>query len=101
MTKTCRRRRPNCDPEITRIRMIRLAAAVMRVRASAVDMQLRATTTIMVDDELVMRPANTTYTRDLLEAFEEKLVNLPASFYLQIDMLFTGICYPVYEIECV
>lgn len=51
--------------------MIRLAAAVMRVRASAVDMQLRATTTIMVDDELVMRPANTTYTRDLLEAFEE------------------------------
>ena len=71
MTNTCRRRRPNCGPEIARILLIRLAAVVMRVRASAVDMQRRATTTIMVDDELVMRPANTTYIRDLLEAFEE------------------------------
>ncbi|MEL0335850.1 MAG: hypothetical protein VXA63_02065 [Euryarchaeota archaeon] len=34
-------------------------------------MQRRATTTIQVDDGLVMRPANTTYTDDLLEAFEE------------------------------
>ena len=34
-------------------------------------MQRRATTTIQVDDGLIMRPANTTYTYDLLEAFEE------------------------------
>ena len=34
-------------------------------------MQRRATTTIQVDDGLIMRPANTTYTNDLLEAFEE------------------------------
>ena len=33
-------------------------------------MQRRATTTIQVDDGLIMRPANTTYTYDLLEAFE-------------------------------
>ena len=34
-------------------------------------MQRRATTTIQVDDGLIMRPANTTYTNNLLEAFEE------------------------------
>ena len=34
-------------------------------------MQRRATTTIQVDDGLIMRPANTTYTNHLLEAFEE------------------------------
>ena len=34
-------------------------------------MQRRATTTIQVDDDLIMRPANTTHTNNLLEAFEE------------------------------
>ena len=34
-------------------------------------MQRRATATIQVDDDLIMRPANTTHTNTLLEAFEE------------------------------
>ena len=34
-------------------------------------MQRRATTTIKVDEGLILRPANTSYTTTLLEAFEE------------------------------